>query len=184
MAPTQADLRVMVDANILIAGSVWPRWPYEVLQHALHGDFQLVLSNYILRQARRHIQARFPAYIEPFNGVLQACRYELIADPSKVQVSQHSDLVRDPTDVPVALAAINARVDYLVSEDKDLTVQDESTAELRLCTKTCQVWRLGQRCLPLPQLSSSAIISLEHNYPTWSWQCILIHCKKRRRFWR
>jgi len=131
MEPIRPDLRVMVDANILIAGSVWPRWPYEVLQHALHGDFRLVLSNYILRQARRHIQARFPAYIEPFNGVLHACHYELIADPSRVQVSQHSDLVRDPTDVPVALAAINARVDYLVSEDKDLTVQDESTAELR-----------------------------------------------------
>ncbi len=35
------------------------------------------------------------------------------------------------SDVPIALAAINAQVDYLVSEDKDLTVQDESTSELR-----------------------------------------------------
>jgi hypothetical protein len=31
----------------------------------------------------------------------------------------------------VALAAINAEVDYLVSEDKDLTVQDETTITLR-----------------------------------------------------
>jgi predicted nucleic acid-binding protein len=44
MEQTQPELRVMVDANILIAGSVWPRWPYEVLQHALRGDFGLVLS--------------------------------------------------------------------------------------------------------------------------------------------
>jgi predicted nucleic acid-binding protein len=46
-------------------------------------------------------------------------------------VARHIDLVRDPTDVPVALAAINAGVDYLVSEDKDLTIQDETTAQIR-----------------------------------------------------
>jgi predicted nucleic acid-binding protein len=80
MEITHRDLGVMVDANILIAGSVWPRWPYEVLQHALRGDFQLVLSDYILQQALIHIRAR---------------------------------------------------VDYLVSEDKDLTVQDETTVRLR-----------------------------------------------------
>jgi hypothetical protein len=39
--------------------------------------------------------------------------------------------VRDPSDVPVALAAIHAGIDYLVSEDKDLTVQYETTAKLR-----------------------------------------------------
>ena len=50
------DLRVMVDANILIAGVVWPRWPYEVLRHALRGDFRLVLSEYVIQQARRRIQ--------------------------------------------------------------------------------------------------------------------------------
>ncbi|MBN1669055.1 MAG: PIN domain-containing protein, partial [Anaerolineales bacterium] len=130
MDQTPPELRVMVDANILIAGSVWPRWPYEVLQHALRGDFRLVLCEYVIQQARRRIQARFPVYVEPFDGLLEACRYEWVADPSREQVAQHHDLVRDLTDVPVALAAINARVDYLVSEDKDLTVRDETTAKL------------------------------------------------------
>ena len=35
------------------------------------------------------------------------------------------------TDVPIALSAIHAQVDYLVSEDKDLTAIDETTRELR-----------------------------------------------------
>ena len=78
-----------------------------------------------------HIQRRFPAYSEQFDVLLQVCLYELVADPTREQVTQHSDLVRDSSDVPVALAAINAGVDYLVSEDKDLTVQDETTAQLR-----------------------------------------------------
>jgi predicted nucleic acid-binding protein len=39
-------------------------------------------------------------------------------------------LVRDESDIPIALAAINAGVDYLVSEDKDFTARNETTAEL------------------------------------------------------
>ena len=131
MDQTQPKLRVMVDANILIAGSVWPRWPYEVLQHSLRGDFQLVLSEYILQQARTHIRRRFPNHVDQFDKFLQVCEFELVADPTQEQVTQNLDLVRDPSDVPVALAAIHARVDYLVSEDKDLTVQDETAARLR-----------------------------------------------------
>jgi putative PIN family toxin of toxin-antitoxin system len=132
MEPTQPELRVMVDANILIAGSIWPRWPYEVLQHALRGDFQLVLSDYILQQAHTHIQRRFFYHVDQFDKFLQACEYELVADPTREQVTQNLDLVRDPSDVPVALAAIQAGVDYLISEDKDLTVQDETTARMHL----------------------------------------------------
>jgi predicted nucleic acid-binding protein len=39
-------------------------------------------------------------------------------------------LIRDPKDVHVALAAINAKVDYLITRDKDFTDLDENTADL------------------------------------------------------
>jgi len=131
MDQTRLKLRVMVDANILIAGSVWPRWPYEVLQHALRGEFRLVMSEYILQQARAHIYRRFPNHVDQFEKFLQSCEFELVSDPTQEQVAQNLELVRDVSDVPVALAAINAGVDYLVSEDKDLTIQDETTDRLR-----------------------------------------------------
>jgi putative PIN family toxin of toxin-antitoxin system len=121
----------MLDANILIAGVVWPRWPYEVVQHALRGDFHVVLSNYIIQQATRRFRMRFPAYLDRFDELMQTCQYELVPDPTRAQVDRNMDLVRDPSDVPLALAAINAEVDYLVSEDKDLTVQDRTTARMR-----------------------------------------------------
>ena len=46
-------------------------------------------------------------------------------------MAQNQGLVRDKIDIPIALAAINAKVDYLVSEDKDLTARDATTANLR-----------------------------------------------------
>jgi predicted nucleic acid-binding protein len=125
------DVRVMLDANVLLAGVVFPRWPWEILRHAMRGDFRLVLCPYVIRQARRRIAQRFPGFLDASDGFLLRCPYELTPDPSPDDVQAHVDLVRDVTDVPVALATIRARADYLVSEDKDLTTADAATAELR-----------------------------------------------------
>jgi len=121
----------MLDANVLFAGILWPRWPYEVLQHGIQGDFQLVLTPLVIEQVRRTISARFASETERFEEFLSELAFEEARDPSPAEAAKHQDLVRDPTDVPVALAAINAQVDYLVSEDKDLTSADETTAMLR-----------------------------------------------------
>lgn len=131
MAGDQTELRVFVDANILIAGSVWPRWLYEVLQHALKGDYQLVINSYVLEEARRILVKRFPQHIERFETFIAQCDFEIVNTPTPEEVATNSHLVRDITDVSVVLTAIKAGVDCLVSEDKDLTVRDESTAELR-----------------------------------------------------
>lgn len=118
-------LRVMVDANVLVAGTGWPRFPYEVLQHAAAGDFQLVLSPFIIDEARKHITRMFPELLPQLAQTLSTSEYEAVATPSKEELAQYPDLVRDKKDIPVALSAIKADVDYLVSTDKDLTETDE-----------------------------------------------------------
>ena len=129
-APLTRDTRVMVDATVLIAGSGWPRWPREVLLAGLHSEFQLVLSPYVIRQAHRNLSKRFPQHLERFEEFLSQATFELVPDPDPEEVADHRSLVRDASDIPIALAAINAGVDYLVSEDKDFTAQHETTAKL------------------------------------------------------
>lgn len=73
----------------------------------------------------------FPEGSQRLETLLDLTNYEPIKDPTEKQVAKAAGLVRDPTDVPIALAAMNAKVDYLVSEDKDLTARDETTSELR-----------------------------------------------------
>jgi predicted nucleic acid-binding protein len=121
----------MVDATVLFAATLWPRWPYEVLRHARQSDVRLVLVPLVIEQARRQFARRFPAHLADFEALLRLTPYEEAADPTPEAVARHLALVRDPTDVPVALAAIDAGVDYLVSEDKDLTASDATTARLR-----------------------------------------------------
>jgi predicted nucleic acid-binding protein len=120
----------MVDTTVLLSGIVWPRWPYEVLQHALGGDLRLVLSSTVIEEARRKFSEKFPAYMQDLEDFLGECVYEEAPEPSPEEILTHRDLMRDITDVPIALAAINAGVDYLVSEDKDFTARNETTAKL------------------------------------------------------
>ncbi len=121
----------MVDANVLISGAVWPRWPYELLHHAIAGDFQLVLSPLVIEEARRRVEASFADHAWRLADTLTLTAYEEAPNPTKAEVEAHANLVRDQADIPVALAAIKAGVDVLISRDRDLTDRDESTEKLR-----------------------------------------------------
>jgi predicted nucleic acid-binding protein len=131
MADPRKKARVFIDANVLLSGNAFPRWSFEVLQHATEGDFRLVLCPLVIHQARKHLQRLFPKSLPRFEKFLRETEHELVPDPTPEAIDANQKLVRDLSDVAIALAAIGAGVDYILSEDKDLTTQDETTAELR-----------------------------------------------------
>jgi len=130
VSPETAIPRVMLDTGVLLAGIVWPRWPYKVLRHAVRGDFRLVLSEIIIQEANRKFLEKFPHHVPDFVTFLARCDIERVAAPTAADVLRNRNLMRDITDVPIAVAAIEAQVDYFVSEDKDFTAHDETTANL------------------------------------------------------
>ena len=127
----EEKLRVFLDANILIRGITLPRFPYEVLRHAAGEDFIPVFSPMVLDSARLYVQKLFPGQRDALETLLALLDHELIPDPLPDLVAAHEKLVRDAKDIPVALSAIQADVDYLVSTDRDFTDMGDTTAELR-----------------------------------------------------
>lgn len=115
----EQPLRVMADSDILIAGVLKPRWFFEFLSHAIRGDFQLVLAPQTVAEVLRWAETKGGRRKDALEFFLARCRFELAPDPSPEEVQTHTALVRDVTDVPVALSAIKARVDYLVTNDDD-----------------------------------------------------------------
>lgn len=122
--------RVAVDANVLIAGLGWPRWPHEVLRHAVRGDFTLVLSPIVIEEARNRIQKSFPDLQEDFETLLEIIQYESAPIPTKEELAANQDLVRQEKDIPVALSIAAAGVDYFVTYDRDFTNVDETTEKV------------------------------------------------------
>ena len=128
---TSRRLRVFVDANILIRGITFPRYPYEILRLAARHTIVLVMSPSVLADARRYVSLLFPQHLPKLDGFLATALIETIANPTPEEVASHRDLVRDFKDVPVVLAAAAAGVDFLVSTDADLTDVDQTTEALR-----------------------------------------------------
>ena len=124
-------LRVAIDTNVLITGIVWPRWQYEILRHALRGDFVLVLSPVVIAEARRRFERSFPEFLEDFDSFLEEANYELAPIPTRQEVKASQGLVRQREDIPVALSIIAAKVDYFVTYDRDFTDEGGTTAKVR-----------------------------------------------------
>lgn len=121
----------MVDANVLVAGTIWPRYPYEVLQSAARHHYQLVLSPKIIDEARKAILKIAPIEGHRLEKILLDAEYQEIDAPTDDAILANLQLVRDPNDVHVVLAAIEAGIDILVTQDKDFTELSETTAFLR-----------------------------------------------------
>ncbi len=60
---TPRRLRVFVDANILIRGITFPRYPYEILRLAARHVIVLVVSPSVLADARRYLSLLFPEHL-------------------------------------------------------------------------------------------------------------------------
>lgn len=123
--------RAAIDTNVLLSGIVWPRWAHAILQHAVQGDFILVLPEIVLLEARRHIERDFPEQAERFEQFLALLEYEVAPLPSAAAVEQAAGLVRQREDIPVALSVIAAEVDYFVTYDRDFTDDHPSTEAVR-----------------------------------------------------
>jgi predicted nucleic acid-binding protein len=132
----QKPPRVMLDANALIGAFLAPRASRRVMEWAREGRVGLVLSPYVIAEARRMISRAFRHRLAEFDAMIDSTPHEMAPDPSPEVVAEHRGLVEDPADVPVALAAIYVEVDYLLSSDRHLVADDESTRELRYHVQT------------------------------------------------
>lgn len=124
-------LRLFLDATILIKAATLPRLPYEILLLAAAGEVQLVTSAEVISAVQGHLFRRFPEAQAVMNRLLKQAGIEIVDNPSVDEVDRNGDLCRDQSDVSVALAAIQSGADYLLTNDKDLTVVDATTLRLR-----------------------------------------------------
>jgi putative PIN family toxin of toxin-antitoxin system len=115
-----ADIRVVLDANVLVSGLAYPNGiPGRIVDAWLQGGLAVVLSYYILDEMVR-VLPKLPAnhrtseeirdLAEGFLGLAQ------IVSP----VSEIEPALRDPADQRVLGTLRASNADYLITGDKDL----------------------------------------------------------------
>jgi predicted nucleic acid-binding protein len=154
----RSKLRLFLDATILIKAASFPRLPFEILRLGLAGEIGIILSPLVIDSARRHVERLYPGQLPLLEQVLEQLQYESVPDPDVERVNLHRDLCRDESDVPVILAAADARVDYLVTNDRDLTALDKSTERLRELVRVITPLALLRHVLHWPEERIEAAI--------------------------
>jgi hypothetical protein len=112
-SPT-AKLRLFLDVTILIKAVSFPRLPFEIVRLGARRDVSIVLSAGVVASARTHVARLYPSQLTLLDQLLYELDYEEVADPPAERIRESRGLCRDEDDIGVALAAIDAAVDYLV----------------------------------------------------------------------
>lgn len=115
-------VRIFADANILIAGADSRSGAsHAVLVMAEIGLFTLVVSHQILDEAERNLRAKLPRALPNFAEQMAHLNIEVLPDPSPEDSAKWASVI-EAKDAPILAAAVNARVDRILSlNTKDFT---------------------------------------------------------------
>jgi uncharacterized protein len=116
-------VKLVVDTNTIISGSLWQGPPARLVSAALHGKAQIFLSLAMLLELRETLQRpKFAPRLagqgetaETLAGRFRAACHEAV--PARIMPPVE---LRDPDDLRVLACAVGAAADALVTGDKDL----------------------------------------------------------------
>jgi putative PIN family toxin of toxin-antitoxin system len=112
-------LRVVLDTNVLVSGLAYPgSVPGRIANAWRQGGLGVVLSHHILNEMVRVLPRLPRVHLTPAEIRDLADSFMFQADIVEPEGAQ--DASRDPADQPVLLTLVAAKVDYLVTGDKDL----------------------------------------------------------------
>jgi uncharacterized protein len=121
-------VKAVVDTNVLVSGLLWTGPSAWVLDRGALRLFSLVTSEEILMEletvlSRPHLTKRLFVRGQTVGDVMRTYRaVAQIVEPASVELPA---TLRDPKDLPILRCAVGAKVDVIVSGDKDLLVLKE-----------------------------------------------------------
>ena len=123
-------INIFLDSSALIAGIISETGAAHVLlQLGETEDIALTISELVLNETERSIARKSPENLENAKKEIQKSNIKVLQDPSHKEIQANLYLMDDPDDVPILLAAIKAKVDYLATHDHKHFLDDPKVAE-------------------------------------------------------
>ncbi len=118
-------MRVMIDTNVLLSSFLFPSPTMNAFINLVLDQHRIVLSTYIIDELKAVMAKKFPAKHHLVSHFVEELPYELFDINTDYDHTLYP-FVRDPKDLPVLVAAIESKVDVLITGDKDLLEIDIS----------------------------------------------------------
>ena len=70
-----------------------------------------------------------PSNLTDLRRLIKSSNLRIVSNPSRKEVEANLYLINDPNDVPILIAAMKAKVDYLVTHNRRNFLDDPKAAE-------------------------------------------------------
>ena len=121
-----ADLRVVLDTNVLVSGVAYPgSIPGRIVSLWRQGGLDVVLSRYILDEMARVLPrlSRIQLNSSEIRDLVDSLMFlaDIVETGTDAETDiEHDASLRDPADQPVLATLRASRATYLITGDKDL----------------------------------------------------------------
>lgn len=123
-------LNIFLDSSALIAGIMSETGAAHILlQLRETEDIVLMISEVVFNETDRSVARKSPDNLENVQKEIKKARIKILQDPSDEEVQANLYLMDDPDDVPILLAAMKEKVDYLATHDRKHFLDDPKVAE-------------------------------------------------------
>jgi len=122
---------IFVDSSALIAGAISESGAAHVLLNLGETrDIVLIASELVILESERSIARKSPSNLDDLRQLIKSSNLRSVPNPTRKEVEANFHLIKDPTDVPILVAAIKANVDYLAAHNRRHFLDDPEVAEL------------------------------------------------------
>lgn len=121
---------LFLDSSALFAGIVSADGAARaLLLLAELGQVRLLISEQVIAETERAIARKAPGVLGELRQAILQSQAGILSDPDPQDVCEHLDWMVDPADVPILLAAMRAKVDYLVTLNRRHFLDDPQVAQ-------------------------------------------------------
>jgi predicted nucleic acid-binding protein len=123
------EINLFLDSSALMAGIISATGAARVLLLlAESGQLSITISEQVVTEIERAIARKVPRAIHDFRQAIISTQALIVRDPSPQDIRAHSGLIAHPADIPIVLAAMQAKADYLVTLNRRHFIDDPDVA--------------------------------------------------------
>ena len=121
---------LFLDSSALVAGIISAHGAARaLLLLAELGEIAIVVSEQVIAETERAVARKVPQALPDLRQAIRQTGLRIVHDPSPNRVAAGQHYIAHPADVPVLLAAMQSKADYLVTLNRKHFLDDPQVAQ-------------------------------------------------------
>jgi predicted nucleic acid-binding protein len=92
------------------------------------GQVSITVSEQVVAETERALARKLPRALPEFRGAVRATGLRIVRDPSPGEIERHLNIIPHRADVPIIVAAMQIKTDYLVTFNRRHFIDDPGVA--------------------------------------------------------